>query len=234
MRALAQALPGRIPVASEGADSLHAVGVGADGRPFVMLDGFFGGWGGRPNQDGIDGVAPMEFGSYGVTSAEVLEKEYPMVLERFGYVPDSAGPGRYRGSLSMERTWRFLQPTTVMIRTTRLTPSGGLAGGGDAGRSSNHLRRRDGGEESRTDRMHWHVEMQPGDVLSHVIGGCGGYGDPFTREPARVLDDIRDATLTAEAAREQYGVVVVAEPEPSVDEAATAALRAQRAGQEAR
>ena len=68
----------------------------------------------------------------GVTSAEVIEREYPIVLERFEYVPDSAGPGRYRGSMGTERVWRFLQPASVMIRTTRLTPSGGLAGGGPA------------------------------------------------------------------------------------------------------
>jgi N-methylhydantoinase B len=121
-----------------------------------------------------------------------------------------------------------------MIRTTRLTPSGGLAGGGDAGRSSNQLRRANGSEETRADRMHWHIEMQPGDVLAHVIGGCGGYGDPFTRDPARVLEDVRDETLTIEGARQQYGVAIVTEPELAVDEAATAALRAGHVEREAR
>jgi N-methylhydantoinase B len=224
MLALAKALPGRIPVPSEGADSLHVVGKGAE--PFVMLDGFFGGWGGRPDQDGIDGVAPMEFGSYGVTSGEMIEREYPVVLEGFEYVPDSAGPGRNRGSLSLRRSWRFLEPATAMIRTTRLDPSPGLAGGGTAGRSGNRLDRADGTVEERDDVMHWHVEMQPGDRLTHVIGGCGGYGDPFDRDPARVLADVVDGTLTEDGARTQYGVVVVQSGGTwTVDEAATAAAR---------
>jgi N-methylhydantoinase B len=224
MGALAQALPGRIPVPSEGADSLHSVSGGP--RPTVMLDGFFGGWGGRPGQDGIDGVAPMEFGSYGVTSGEVLEREYPVVLEGFSYISDSAGPGRHRGSLSIERRWRFLDESSVMIRTTRLRPSDGLAGGGPAGRSANRLERADGTVEERADRMHWHIHVGPGDRLRHVIGGCGGYGDPLERDPAAVLADVLDGTVTVDGARDQYGVVVVTgDGRPAVDESATATAR---------
>ena len=54
-RALAKALPDRVPIAGEGGDILHFAGTKADGTPFAMLDGFFGGWGGRPMKDGIDG-----------------------------------------------------------------------------------------------------------------------------------------------------------------------------------
>lgn len=224
--ALAQALPDRIPVPSEGADSLHAVGEDYAGHAFVMLDGFFNGWGGRPQKDGIDGVAPVEFGCYGVTPGELLEREYPVVLEGFSYVPDSAGPGRNRGSLSLVRTWRFLEPAHVMLRTTRFTPSPGLNGGRPAGPSHNRLVRADGTVEEVTSQMHWHIEVQPGDRLEHVIGGCGGYGAPHERDPERVLADVVDERVTVEAAREQYGVVIAAEDGAlRVDVAATAALR---------
>jgi len=208
--ALAEALPGRIPVPSEGADSLHAVGDDSGGHPFVMLDGFFNGWGGRPEKDGIDGVAPMEFGCYGVTPGELLEREYPVVLEGFSYVPDSAGPGRNRGSLSLMRSWRFLAPAHVMLRTTRFTPSPGLNGGKPAGASHNRLVRRDGTVEEVTGQMHWHIEVEPGDRLEHIIGGCGGYGSPLDRDPERVLADVTDERLGVDAAAEQYGVVIVA------------------------
>jgi N-methylhydantoinase B len=226
--ALAQALPGRIPVPSEGADSLHAVGDDVDGHPFVMLDGFFNGWGGRPEKDGIDGVAPMEFGCYGVTPGELLEREYPVVLEGFSYLPDTAGPGRNRGSLSLLRCWRFLEPAHVMLRTTRFTPSPGLAGGMPASPSRNRLIRRDGTVEEITGQMHWHIEVEPGDRLEHVIGGCGGYGPPIERAPHRVLADVVDERLTIEAAEAQYGVVIGRRDGAlHVDEERTRAARAE-------
>ena len=62
-RALAQALPDRVPIPGEGGDVLHFTGEKEDGTPFAVMDIFFGGWGGRPHKDGIDGVAPMAFGS---------------------------------------------------------------------------------------------------------------------------------------------------------------------------
>ena len=66
-----------------------------------------------------------------------------------------------------------------------------------------------------------------GDVL-HVTGsGGGGFGDPFAREPERVLDDVREGKVTVEAARRDYGVVLTPD-QSAVDWTATDVLR-QRA-----
>jgi len=206
---------------------LHFTGQGAGGRPFAAMDGFFGGWGGRPMKDGIDGVTPMTFGSYGTTPIEMLEREYPLVVDGFGYVPDSGGAGKYRGSLSIYRQWRFLQPGTIMVRTNRPSrASAGLAGGQPGALSQNILNPEAENQELPR-QTHMHLEVKPGDRLYHAISGSGGHGDPWEREPEKVLTDVKDEKVTLAGAREQYGVVI--DPQSlSVDWAQTTKLRQNR------
>jgi len=207
-RALAKALPERVPIPGEGGDVLHFTGQKEDGTHFAVMDIYFGGWGGRPMKDGIDGVAPMSFGSYGTIPAELLEREYPLVVDGFGYVPDTAGAGKHRGSLSIYKQWRFLQPGKVMVRTNRLLRvSDGLAGGAPGALSTNILN--PGAENLQLPRKaHLHMEVKPGDRIYHVVSGSGGHGDPWEREPEKVLADVKDEKLTIAGAREQYGVVI--------------------------
>ncbi|MBT6273088.1 MAG: hydantoinase B/oxoprolinase family protein [Chromatiales bacterium] len=229
-RTLAQAVPERSPVPGEGGDVLHFTGSKPDGTPFALLDLFFGGWGGRPNADGIDGVAPMAFGSYGTVPAEIMEREFPVLVEGFGYVEDSAGAGRYRGSVAIYKQWRFLASGKAMVRTNRLTrPSGGLQGGGPGALSRNIRNPNSVNEAVLTNRAHIHLDLEEGDVLYHEIAGSGGHGDPLTRDPERVVQDVLDEKVSAQAAAETYGVVLHANA-LTVDEAATLALRATRAG----
>ena len=54
--------------------------------------------------------------------------------------------------------------------------------------------------------------------------GGGGFGDPLEREPAAVLVDVREGTVSLEAARDVYGVVLTDGAE-AVDEEGTAAAR---------
>jgi N-methylhydantoinase B len=226
-RALAKALPDRVPIPGEGGDVLHFTGQKTDGSYFAVMDIFFGGWGGRPMKDGIDGVAPMSFGSYGTIPAELLEREYPLVVDGFGYVPDTAGPGKHRGSTSIYKQWRFLQPGKVMVRTNRLLrPSDGMAGGQAGALSTNILN--PGEDDLELPRKaHMHLDVKAGDRIYHVVSGSGGHGDPWAREPERVLIDVKDEKLTVAAAREQYGVVI--DPQSlSVDWGKTVALRQRR------
>lgn len=227
-RALAKALPERVPIPGEGGDVLHFTGQKADGENFAVMDIFFGGWGGRPMKDGIDGVAPMSFGSYGTIPAELLEREYPLVVDGFGYVQDTAGPGKHRGSTSIYKQWRFLQPGKVMVRTNRLLrPSDGMAGGKPGSLSTNILNPGDENLELPR-KAHMHMDVKAGDRIYHVVSGSGGHGDPWVREPERVLADVKDEKLTVNAAREQYGVVIDGQSF-EIDWDKTAALRKQHA-----
>ena len=62
-------------------------------------------------------------------------------------------------------------------------------------------------------------------VIVETAGG-GGWGNPLERDPAQVRNDVIDGLLSVDAARDDYGVVL--RHEGTVDDAATAALRAQR------
>ena len=226
-RVLAKALPDRTPIPGEGGDVLHLTGEKADGTPYAMMDIFFGGWGGRPKKDGIDGVAPMSFGSYGTIPAELLEREYPLVIDGFGYVPDTAGAGKYRGSLSIYKQWRFLQPGKAMVRTNRLLrASDGMAGGQPGALSTNILNPGDENLELPR-KAHMHLDVKPGDRIYHVVCASGGHGDPLEREPEKVLADVKDEKLTIGHARKQYAVVI--DPQDlTVDWEQTDALRQDR------
>jgi N-methylhydantoinase B len=67
-------------------------------------------------------------------------------------------------------------------------------------------------------------------VLRYVNSGGGGWGDPFEREPERVMRDVRDGYVTIAGAARDYGVVVLGDPDEDpeglvVDEEATRQLR---------
>jgi N-methylhydantoinase B len=226
-RVLAQALPERIGVAGEGGDVMHFSGVNPDGSHFSFMDLFFGGWGGRPHKDGIDGVAPMSFGSYGSVPAEVLEREFPIVVDGFGYVADTEGAGKFRGSLGVYKQWRFLQPGKVMIRTNRLTrPSAGLAGGHPGELSANILIAGTG-ETPLPRQSHIHMEVTPGDRIYHQVSGSGGFGEPAQRDPEAVMGDVREGKVSREQAGRRYKVAIAA-GSLTLDRSGTAALRAKQ------
>lgn len=50
--------------------------------------------------------------------------------------------------------------------------------------------------------------MEAGDTITNLSGGGGGWGDPLTRDPEKVRDDVRDGYVSIEAARRDYGVVL--------------------------
>jgi N-methylhydantoinase B len=157
-----------------------------------------------------------------------MERAYPVVVEGFGLLPDTAGPGRHRGSAGVYRQWRFLEAGHVLVRTG--TPGEPLEGllGGRAGSRSTTVLNPDGAARVLPSQTHYHLDVQAGDVIYHAIGGAAGHGDPWTRDPEAVAEDVRNALLGVETARAQYGVVI--EPVAvAVDWSATAALRAPRA-----
>ena len=225
---LDQALPNQIPVPSGGVDVLHAIIDNGGRSDLVLMEPLFNGWGARPDKDGIDGVAPIDVAGFGVNPAELVEKTFPVVVERYAYIPDSSGASRFRGSLSTERVWRFLAPATAMMRTNRLSPQRGFDGGGSGGQSSSRVIRADGSVEDCSTVMFWHLEMNAGDRLCHVMGGSGGHGDAFERDPALVLADVENGKVSVEAALRDYGVAITDDGPARVDESATELARTRR------
>jgi hypothetical protein len=80
--------------------------------------------------------------------------------------------------------------------------------------------------------------LKKGDRVYFASNGGGGYGLPWKRKPAKVLDDVIDGLLSTEKAREVYGVAIEAvDPDAldyRIDEQETAALRARLAAEDDR
>jgi N-methylhydantoinase B len=224
--ALAQALPERVPAAGEGGNTVLSLGgLQRDGSPFVLVDMITGAWGGRPDRDGMEAVTnPSQ--NMSNSPVEVLEAHHPIRVDEYGFVPDSCGPGRFRGGLGLRRRYTLLNDeATLQLRSDRMRfRPYGLAGGGSA-RGTRNVLNPDG--EAREMPAKFAVTLRHGDVVLHEQPGGGGHGDPFTRDPERVADDVRDEKISLEFARREHGVVV--DPVTlAVDSAATRAARAGR------
>ncbi|HEV7649769.1 MAG TPA: hydantoinase B/oxoprolinase family protein [Actinophytocola sp.] len=215
-------------------DLVPAAGDGGSGRwnlygthpvkgRFVDTLGVAGsGWGGRPGMDGADTGS-----AYGANTArrpvEEAESLQLIRIDRLGYVPDTGGPGRWRGSLAVRADLRLLvDEADLELRMTRRTvPPYGLAGGRDGTRSVTTV---NPGPDEQVLPSHAVLHLKRGDLLRHVHSGGGGFGDPFLRDPQAVLEDVLDEKLTAEYARREYGVAIDTAGR-RVDEELTAALR---------
>jgi N-methylhydantoinase B len=225
--ALAQIAPDRVFACEVGGDTGVSVGgYDAQRRPFVFLEFVFGSWGGRPGQDGVDACSSAVV-NFSNNPIEVIESEYPIVIPRYGYLPDSGGPGAFRGGLALVREYRFENPEgTLQLRTDRrkFLPYG-LAGGRDGTPSQNILNPETDARQELPGKCT--LIVRRGDVYRHVLAGAGGWGDPFTRDPARVLHDVREEKITPEYARREYGVAIDTATW-TVQEDETARLRASR------
>jgi N-methylhydantoinase B len=204
--ALASLAPERVPACEAGGDTgISMGGYDIDRRPFVFLEFLFSGWGGRPFADGLDGASSIvvNFSNY---PAEVIENEYPLRIEEYGFLSDSGGPGMFRGGLALVRQYRFLErEASLQIRADRTRfPAYGLAGGQPGRLCRNVLDEGEGPRELRSKTL---LTIHQGSVFRHELAGAGGWGDPFERDPERVLADVRNEKISVSHARDAYGVV---------------------------
>jgi N-methylhydantoinase B len=134
---------------------------------------------------------------------ELWEVRDPWIVEKVELAPDSGGPGKYRGGLGLDFTFRVLEDlniTAVIERTKNAAP--GLVGGGEGRPNGATLVYEDGrrvpiAKDTR-------VPLPKGTLVELRCGGGGGFGDPAERDPAAVLTDIREGYVTEEHARRWY------------------------------
>ena len=225
--ALAPALPDRVAAAaSHFANPTFGGWDRARNRRFVAYELVLSGTGGRAGRDGCEGMS-WAFNASNIP-IEAQEAAQPIVIERFGFIADSAGAGRFRGGCGVRRDMRFLADEgklTNLSERQRFAPYGVF--GGKPGRLARTVINPGPGEEAVHGKQS--REFAYGDVISFQQSGAGGYGDPLERDPALVLDDVLDDYVSTDAARDEYGVVIIgAGADLRVDERATAALRGNR------
>jgi len=221
--ALAPALPDRVAAASSHFANPTFGGYDpARKRRFVAYELVLSGTGARATKDGCEAMATA-FNASNIP-VEAQEQHQPLVVERFELIPDSAGPGRFRGGCGIRRDLRFLcddGKLTNLSERQRFAPYGLF--GGRSGILARTVVNPGPGE--RVIHGKESADFANGDVISFQQSGAGGYGEPRERDPARVLEDVLDGFVSIAHARAAYGVVI--DPAgPSVDVEATRRLRA--------
>jgi N-methylhydantoinase B len=228
MGALAQIVPGKVPAAGEGGNTVVCIGgYRADRSPFIIVDMICGAWGGRPDKDGIEAVTnPSQ--NMSNTPVEVLEAQHPIRIDEYSFVPDSCGAGKWRGGLGLARQYTLLaDEATLQLRSDRMRfLPWGLAGGRPASPTRNVL---NPGGPAVALPAKLTTTLRRGDTIRHEQPGGGGHGDPLERDPALVAADVANEKISAAYGRREHGVVLDAALKVDAEE--TRALRARlRAG----
>jgi N-methylhydantoinase B len=207
-KAFAQLMPEAVPAGCK-AMMCHAGFGGRHPRTneyYCFLETIAGGYGGRFGKDGPDAVQTH---GQNTENAPIEETEYnyPVRFVRYGLVPDSEGPGTWRGGLGVWRDFEFPDHDasfTILADRAKQAPYGLF--GGEPGKTADYLLNPDG--ETRRLGTKATVQLKAGDVVSYRTCGGGGYGPPLERDPALVVADVRDEKISPERAVSVYGVAV--------------------------
>ncbi|MDN3460119.1 hydantoinase B/oxoprolinase family protein [Rhodococcus sp. APC 3903] len=206
--ALAPALPDHVPAAGDGGPGSIALGITeADGSQVVVWDFMMGSWGATRSGDGNDGISPLGANMANIPVEEV-ESSGHVRIDGYGFVPDSAGAGKYRGGLSLVRDMTLLcAEATMQIRSDRRTSRPYGLHGGYEGTPSMNLLNRDTEREQILDTKPFLV-IEEGTTHRHITAAGGGYGRPYDRDPELVLEDVLEGKVTVEGALRDYGVAI--------------------------
>ncbi|MGA8763709.1 MAG: hydantoinase B/oxoprolinase family protein [Candidatus Sulfotelmatobacter sp.] len=177
LRALAQAIPGRIPAAASGTMNNLTIG-GIDlrtGEPFAYYETIAGGMGARPTKPGVSGVHTHMTNSLN-TPAEALEYAYPLRVRHYSLRPASGGHGKFRGGDGIIREIEVLADCEVTLLSDRRTRGPwGLAGGGDGSAGTASLIRNDGSMERMPGKFS--ARLRKGERIRIESPGGGGWGE---------------------------------------------------------
>ncbi|HEY6274294.1 MAG TPA: hydantoinase B/oxoprolinase family protein [Terriglobales bacterium] len=176
LRALAQALPDRVPAGSSGTMNNLTIG-GIDertGEPFAYYETIAGGMGARPDRDGVSGVHTHMTNSLN-TPAEALEYAYPLRVTRYSLRRASGGQGKFRGGDGIVREVELLSDAEVTLLADRRTRGPyGLEGGSDGYAGKTEVVRRDGSRAPLPGKTS--LPMKKGERIRIESPGGGGWG----------------------------------------------------------
>ncbi len=161
--------------------------------------------GGRGAMRSMDGMIPIAFPhNSAVTPVEIMEVRSPILIKHKEYLPDTSGPGEFRGGIGQRMTFQSIARNTLTARVRpdkMLCAPPGLAGGA-AGRVGTVLV-----NGAAIDRFP-PISLETGDEIELRMPGGGGFGTVARRPRQAVIDDFRKGYITREGARKDYGVDV--------------------------
>ncbi len=196
--ALADAVPDHIQADCGMMDLMTFQGRHRDGHEVSTIYFASGGFGALSGRDGAETTPGPS--NMAVVPVEVWETLTSTTVERKQLLPDSGGPGASRGGLGQEVVIRndsgHVMGIFCMANRTDFPPLGFM--GGQPGRAREH---RINGE---TVDPKGHYELQPGDRITMIEAGGGGYGPPTERPRAAIEADLAEGFITPDAAARDY------------------------------
>ena len=204
--ALYQCVPHRVCAACSGEMNLLNIG-GIDDRNgayYNYVETYAGGQGASFDMDGEDGLHTHLTNTRNAP-VEVIERTYPLEVVRYGLVPDTEGPGTFRGGCGMRRELRCLADRTVVTMGAdrrKFTPWG-LDGGQAAAGSRAWVISPDGRRRELPTKVH--TVLNRGDRLLIETPGGGGWGEPRRRPEDAVSRDVTEGLVSPNRAADIYG-----------------------------
>ncbi len=175
-KALAHALPERIPAASQGTMNNLTIG-GIDprtGAEFSYYETVAGGMGARPELDGMNATHTHMTNSLN-TPAEALEYSYPLRVREYRIRKGSGGKGRHKGGDGSVREIEVLAAARMSLLSDRRKRAPyGLQGGADGALGRAFIIRADGSKEQLASKGSW--DLRAGDRVRIETPGGGGFG----------------------------------------------------------
>jgi N-methylhydantoinase B len=224
---LAKATDGNMPADQETIRYTGFHGLDADGRPYLMREVLGGGSGGRPWADGSDTIHVVPDSKN--LPVEFTETRFPLRVETLGLAPDSGGAGKRRGGLGYRKEIRVLRDASFLSVADRSILSCWGLKGGRAGKPFRVTVDPGGSAERHLEGLVDDEVLPAGTLVRIDTTGGGGWGDPLDREPDLVVLDVTQGKVSPPSAHNDYGVVLVGQPDETftVDLAATERLRTE-------
>jgi N-methylhydantoinase B len=209
MGALVNFLPRQVMACSQGTSAILTLG-GTDprsGRHYISYETVKGGYGARPNKDGINCIASGISNTMN-TPVEIMEMTFPVRIERYEVNPDSGGAGRYRGGCGARRVWRLLagaDATGALCMERMTSPPFGLLGGAPGAAAVVKLTTADGVTRELPSKGAFAAPA--GSIIDMITPGSGGFGPVAERDAAAIGRDLVDGYVSVAAAEREYGIV---------------------------
>lgn len=204
--AFSKIVPGKVTAA--GAGTFNCVSFGGFDpfrrKPFVILEQTCGGGGARPTKDGLKAVR------YNISNTpnnpiEVIESEFPLLVESYELRPDSGGAGKRMGGLGTRKAYRLLADADISILAERakLAPWG-LFGGKCGATGHYEIITKEGPSTVLPSKSSYRAKAD--DLFLDCTPGGGGYGPAAQRDRQLIEDDLKQGYVSEEFASKEFGL----------------------------
>ena len=205
--ALSDALPEATVGAANGANTT-AVFSGTDpvtGKEYLYLETLGGGFGGRNDRDGKDGVQ-VHITNTSNLPVEVIEMEYPLRVLSYGLVEDSGGAGKYRGGMGLRREITPVGHDCIFNGAgERFSNEPWGVFGGSSGGTGQFIHTKQDGLEKKLAIKPSGIALKAGEKILVETPGAGGYGAPEERSDAEITDDVESGKFSDAYVKMHYG-----------------------------